>query len=152
MLEAKGIPAMAERTLIRPPSSHLGPIADATRAALIGMSPLAGKYDTLIDRESAFEILQARASEAAREAAEAEQAMTADAPEPAREFTSARRYSGTRVTSAPAKPAAARSRSSSSSRSDSVGEAFAKSFARQLGTQSGRAIVRGVLGGLFRSR
>jgi uncharacterized protein len=37
---------MAERTLIRPPSSHLGPIADATRAALIGMSPLAGKYDT----------------------------------------------------------------------------------------------------------
>jgi len=145
MLEAKGVPGMAERTLIRPPSSHLGTIADATRAALIGMSPLAGKYDTLIDRESAFEVLQARAAEAAAEAA----APQPEEPPEAREFTSARRYSGPRVGSAPSAP---RARVRSSSRSDSVGEAFAKSFARQLGTQSGRAIVRGVLGGLFRGR
>jgi DNA helicase HerA-like ATPase len=140
MLERKGVPGMAERTLIRPPSSHLGPIPDATRAALMGLSPLAGKYETPIDRNSAFEILQARAAEAAREAAAAERTeQQAEAPAD-REFRAGRRYSGTRVSR------------SSSSRSDSVGEAFAKSFARQLGTQSGRAIVRGVLGGLFRSR
>ncbi|NKX46201.1 helicase HerA-like domain-containing protein [Roseicyclus persicicus] len=148
MLERKGAPGVAERTLIRPPSSHLGPIAEATRAALIGMSPLAGKYDTLLDRESAFEILQARAADAAREAAEAERAEERAAEEE-REFKAARRYSGSRTGSTQPAPT---TRRSSSSRSDSVGEAFAKSFARQLGTQSGRAIVRGVLGGLFRSR
>jgi hypothetical protein len=93
MLENKGVPGMAERTLIRPPSSQLGPIEPATRAALIGMSPLAGKYDTAIDRESAFEVLRARAEEAAREAEEAERAE-AEAEEKEREFKAARRYTG----------------------------------------------------------
>ncbi len=136
MLEAKGVPGMAERTLIRPPSSHLGPIEPAARAALIAASPLAGKYDTRLDRESAFEILQARADTAARAAAD-----PGPVPE-TREFNSARRYSAGGAAAA----------GPSRSRSDSVGAAFAKSFARQLGTQSGRALVRGVLGGLFRSR
>jgi DNA helicase HerA-like ATPase len=143
MLENKGVPGMAERTLIRPPSSQLGPIEPATRAALMGMSPLAGKYDTAVDRESAFEVLRARAEEAAREAEEAERAE-AEAEEKEREFKAARRYTGEGV-----------SRSSSrtrSSRSDSVTTTFAKSFARQLGTKSGQALVRGVLGGLFRGR
>jgi DNA helicase HerA-like ATPase len=90
MLEAKGAPGVAERTLIRPPSSQLGPIAPATRAALMGMSPLAGKYDTAVDRESAFEVLRARAEEAAREAEEAERAE-AEAEEKEREFKAARR-------------------------------------------------------------
>jgi DNA helicase HerA-like ATPase len=147
LLERKGIPGVAERTLIRPPSSQLGPIDDATRAALIGMSPLAGKYDTTLDRESAFEILQARAADAAREAQEAERAEAEAEAAAEREFTAARRYSGTRVSRSTSTPARR-----SSSRSDSVGTAFAKSFARQLGTQSGRAVVRGILGGLFRGR
>jgi septal ring factor EnvC (AmiA/AmiB activator) len=109
----------------------------------MGMSPLAGKYDTAVDRESAFEVLRARAEEAAREAEEAERAE-AEAEEKEREFKAARRYTGEGV-----------SRSSSrtrSSRSDSVTTTFAKSFARQLGTKSGQALVRGVLGGLFRGR
>jgi hypothetical protein len=121
---------MAERTLIRPPSSQLGPIdRPATRAALMGMSPLAGKYETAVDRESAFEVLRARAEEAAREAEEAERAE-AEAEEKEREFKAARRYTGEGV-----------SRSSSrtrSSRSDSVATTFAKSFARQLGTNRAR--------------
>ena len=37
-------------------------------------------------------------------------------------------------------------------RSDSMIEAFGKSFARQLGTKSGQALVRGVLGSLFRGK
>jgi uncharacterized protein len=143
MLERKGVPGMAERTLIRPPSSQLGPIADATRAALMGMSPVAGKYDTPVDRESAHEVLQARAEAAARDAAEAERAEEA-AKEEEREFRAARRYTGSQVGRS-----SARSRSS---RSDSAGEAFVKSFARQLGTRTGQAVVRGVLGGLFRGR
>ena len=141
MLERKGAPGMAERTLIRPPSSHLGAISDGARAALIAASPLAGKYDRLIDRESAFEILQACTAAAAHEAEKAE-AAAARAEDEAREFTAARRYS--------AGDAPANTRRKSSARSDSVGAAFAKSSARQLGTKSGQAVVRGILGGLFR--
>ena len=146
LLEDKGVPGIAQRTLIRPPSSRLGPITDAERAALIAASPLAGKYDTAIDRESAFEMLKARAAKAAQEAEAVEQAQV-DEPSPAqREFNAARRYSGGGVSRS---TGTARR---SASRSDSVGKAFAKSFARQMGTQAGRTIVRGVLGGLFRGR
>jgi len=147
LLERKGVPGMAQRTLIRPPSSQLGPIADATRAALIGMSPVAGKYDTPVDRESAFEILQKRAEDAAAEAEKAEDREEQAEDMAEREYRAARRYTGSRVSRSSSHPTRSRS-----SRSDSVGEAFAKSFARQLGTQSGRALVRGVLGGLFRGR
>jgi hypothetical protein len=138
-LERKGAPGMAERTLIRPPSSRLGTISAGERAALIAASPVAGKYDVAVDRESAHEILTARADEAARAAAAAERAEEMAE----REFRAARRFSGARV---------GRSTARRSSRSDSVAETFAKSFARQLGTKSGQAVVRGVLGGLFRGR
>ncbi len=143
-LENKGIPGMVERTLVRPPSSQLGPIDPALRAQLITQSPLRGKYDTVIDRDSAHERLRARADQAAAEAARAEAAEDR-AEDEAREFQNARRYDGGRGEPKP------KSRSTSS-RSDSVGEAFAKSFARQLGTKTGQAIVRGVLGSLFKSR
>lgn len=62
MLEGKAVPSVVQRTLIRPPSSRLGPLNDEERAALIAASPLAGVYDEVVDRESAFEILKARAS------------------------------------------------------------------------------------------
>ena len=158
MLERKGIPGMAERTLIRPPSSQLGPMADAMRAGLIAISPIAGKYEAAVDRESAFEILQARAEEAAREAEEAEAVEEETESVAEREYRAGRRYSGSRVGRSSSRvsrsePAEEQPRRRSSSRrSDSVGTAFAKSFARQLGTQSGRAVVRGILGGLFRGR
>lgn len=146
LLERKGIPGIAQRTLIRPPSSQLGPITDATRAAVIGMSPVAGKYEEVQDRTSAYEILQKRAADAAREAEKAEEKeQEAEAPE--REFRAGRRYTAGSVSRSTSKP-----KRRSSSRSDSVGTAFAKSFARQMGTQSGRAVVRGILGGLFRGR
>ena len=148
LLERKGIPGMAQRTLIRPPSSQLGPIEPATRAALLGLSPLAGKYDEVQDRESAFEILQKRAAEAAKEAEEAE-AKEDEAEEEEREFRAGRRYTGGGVGRSSSRPVQQRR---SSSRSDSIGTTFAKSFARQLGNNTGRAVVRGVLGGLFRGR
>jgi len=70
-LEAKGVPSVVQRTLIRPPASRLGPITDAERAQIQAMSPVAGQYDRTVDRESAFEILQRRGAEAA-DAAERE--------------------------------------------------------------------------------
>src|SRR5690606_14435015 len=63
-LEAKGVPSIVQRTLIRPPASRLGPITPQERAKLIALSPVTGQYDTTIDRESAFEILQKKAAEA----------------------------------------------------------------------------------------
>ncbi|SFB78319.1 helicase HerA-like domain-containing protein [Tropicimonas isoalkanivorans] len=144
-LEKKGVPGMAQRTLIRPPSSQLGPLDPAVRAQIMGTSPVEGKYDTLLDRESAHEILLAKATEAARAADDAERSE-AESSTAEREYSAGRRYSGTRVGRSTSKPARR------SSRTDSVGEAFAKSFARQLGTKSGQAVVRGILGSLFKGK
>ena len=141
-LERKGVPGMAERTLIRPPGSRLGPVTPAERAAVLAGSPVVGKYDVPLDHESAAEILAARSRAAAAEGHAA--GATDAAAEEEREFNAACRYSGARPGSGTSRPARR------SSRSDSVGEVFAKSFARQLGTQTGRALMRGVLGGLFR--
>ncbi|HCN44718.1 MAG TPA: ATP-binding protein, partial [Pseudomonas sp.] len=59
-LQDKGTPGMVERVLIAPPQSRIGPLSEAERAALVAGSPLAGRYDKPIDRESAYEILMAR--------------------------------------------------------------------------------------------
>ena len=141
-LSAKGVPGMAERTLVRPPSSWLGPITDAERRAVIDASPLRGRYDERLDRDSASEMLERRAAKAAEDAARAEEEEErAEAQE--REYRAGRRYSGKAV---------GRSTSKRKRRGDSVGTAFAKSFARSLGTRAGRSLVRGVLGGLFKGR
>lgn len=72
MLENKGEPSMVQRTLIRPPEGQIGPVTVEERATLMQRSPVAGKYDEPIDRESAHEILAKRAAEA--KAAEQQQA------------------------------------------------------------------------------
>ena len=146
LLEAKGVPGMVQRTLIRPPFSRLGPVSDAERAQVMNASPMALKYTQAMDRDSAHEMLARRAEEAAKASAEAE-AKTRDTDalfDMSRdEYRNARRYQPRDE----ARPARTRS-----SRSDSIVETFGKSLARQLGTKSGQAIVRGVLGSLFRGR
>jgi len=134
-LEGKGVPGVAERTLIRPPSSQMGPVDAATRAQLVAASPVAGKYDRAINSDSAHEMLARRTAAAAQ----AEQAM---AQKQTREFNAARRYD----------PKMPKTRAKPVSRRDTPVDAFAKSFARQLGTRTGQAIMRGVLGGLFKGR
>src|ERR1700761_3011167 len=59
-LEGNGTPAMVDRALIRPPSARIGPITPEERKAIMDASPVKGKYDTAIDAESAYEILQKR--------------------------------------------------------------------------------------------
>ena len=70
-MEAKGTPAMVQRVAIAPPQSRIGPLSETERAALIRQSPLAGRYDKAFDRESAYELLTARAAQASAQAAEA---------------------------------------------------------------------------------
>ncbi|TBU93489.1 helicase HerA-like domain-containing protein [Stutzerimonas kirkiae] len=66
-LEEKGTPAMVLRGAIAPPESRVGPLSEQERAALIAQSALRGLYDKPIDRESAYEVLTARARQAVQE-------------------------------------------------------------------------------------
>jgi hypothetical protein len=59
-LEGNGTPAMVERIMVRPPSARIGPITPEERKAIMDASPVKGKYDTAIDAESAYEIIQKR--------------------------------------------------------------------------------------------
>jgi DNA helicase HerA-like ATPase len=59
-LEGNGTPAMVERVMIRPPTGRIGPITPEERKAIMDRSPVKGKYDTTIDSESAYEVLQKR--------------------------------------------------------------------------------------------
>lgn len=145
MLESKGVPGVAQRTLIRPPASQLGPITASERAAIVAASPLAGKYEEVIDRHSASEILAERAAKAAKEAEEAEAreaaeeaaAAAAEKAEKARNAGTGRRYSGT---------------TRSSKADDSLGSTIGKMVVKELTGTTGRRIIRGILGGMFKGR
>ncbi len=144
MLQKKGVPGVVERTLIRPPGSQLGPITKAERQSVIDASPMQAKYGTRVDRKSAFEILQARADQAAKAAAEAEADETVERQSPMeREYASARRYSGSRV---------GRSSSRVTRKKDTFATAMGEAVIKELKGTTGRRIVRGILGGLFRNR
>jgi DNA helicase HerA-like ATPase len=70
-LDEKGQPTIVQKTLVRPPSSRVGPITDTEREAVINASPVEGVYDEAEDRESAYEILQKRTAEHTQAEAEA---------------------------------------------------------------------------------
>ena len=118
LLEAKGVPGIVDHTLIRPPTSRIGPITASERRDVRGRSPIGGRYDETLDRESAEEVLQARAEKLAREAAERKPDDTRGKP----------RKSG--------------------SRRQSTTEAAVKSFVRSMSTMLGREIMRGILGAI----
>ncbi len=144
-LEGKGAPSIVERTLIRPPSSRIGPLSDAERRDIINASPIAGQYDKDVDRESAYEILAARAQKAAQEQDKEAQEVDAD--------SAAGRWSLPGFGEA-SEENPARGKSSSRGRSgykrQTVLETAMKSIARTVATQVGRALVRGILGSLKR--
>lgn len=124
-LDRKGIPMPVERTLIRPPDSRLGVLSEVERRSRMAASPVSGKYDQLVDRESAYERLKKQAEQSAVE--------PRHTPSP-----------GAKTRSAPAaKASRGRTR-------QGVMEAMAKSVVRSMGSQLGRTLVRGLLGSLFR--
>jgi DNA helicase HerA-like ATPase len=129
MLEAKGVPGIVDRCLIRPPTSRIGAITEAERQQVRSRSPVGASYDKPLDRESAAEVLHKRAEEAARQAAaRAKAEAEAEAEEQAEKAASKPRRS-TR---------------------DSATEAAFKSMLRSMGTSLGRAITRGILGAIKR--
>ncbi len=134
LLDVKGIPSIVEKTLIRPPSSRMGTVTTIERQATIAGSALNGRYETLIDRISAYEHLQERHAEQKQD----------DSP-PARDGKDDHRKVVKRTTS----PAI---RASRPSNRQSVAEAFAKSLARSVASGIGREILRGVLGSMTKRR
>jgi len=78
LLQPDGAPAPVERALIKPPRSRVGPVTPAERKVMIETDPIGAKYDTLIDRQSAEELLAAKSHEASAAAAEAAAKTEAD--------------------------------------------------------------------------
>ena len=135
MLEEDGKPSVVERAKIVPPKSQLGAITSEQRKKIIDSSAIAGHYEKAVDRESAYEKLQARAGE-----------KTAGAP------------------ATTASPNAAGAQQSILGKvgsifeptvgprgaiHDSVATTMAKSAMRAAGSQLGRQVIRGLLGGIF---
>ncbi|GGH17910.1 hypothetical protein SAMN05444007_11737 [Cribrihabitans marinus] len=142
MLQKKGVPGIVERTLIRPPGSQLGPITAEERRQMLAASDMARKYDTALDRKSAFEMLAKRAEQAAKAAEQAE-AAEEEMDAAHREYSAGRRYSGKRVP---------RSSTRSPRRGDSFGSVLTDVVVKELKGTTGRRIVRGILGSLFKGR
>ena len=131
VLDDDGAPVSVKDTLVAPPESRIGPLSEVERAQIMERSPMRGRYEEPIDRESAYEVLAKRAEKAAR--AEAEQA---EAEQAAKEAAARERAA------AKSKPRA--------SRRQGVGEAFLKSAVRSIGTSIGSKLVRGILGSLLK--
>ena len=147
-LEGNGTPAMVERVLIRPPSARIGPVTPEERKAIMDASPLKGKYDTAIDAESAYEILQKRVVGSGGGCASGGGAFSA------RSASIAASIFGTNVTRGRLSTGQLIARNVTRSVTDKVVGGVAadlgKSVGGSLGGSVGRALVRGALGGLLR--
>jgi hypothetical protein len=154
-LEGNGTPAMVERVLVRPPSARIGPITPEERKAIMDASPVKGKYDTAIDAESAYEILQKRV---AGNAAHPDDAGSGGGDIGILGHLGAivGTIFGTNVKRGRLSTGQLITRNITRSVTDKVvGGVVAdlgKSVAGSLGGSVGRSLVRGALGGLLRRR
>ncbi len=121
VLTEKGQPTPVERILIRPPESRIGPMSDEERKEHLERSPYKGRYETEVDRESAYEILKKRAEE--NKLVEEQEAQQKQQK---------------------------KSRGRKTSGRQTATEAFFKSAARAVGSQLGRSIIRGILGSILK--
>ena len=163
-LEGDGTPSMVERILVRPPAARIGPVTPAERQALIDKSALKGKYDTPVDPNSAYEILQKRLAEGGALAPAGASADGTGAPgeqAPARVGFFRRiaqwfaavfgigRPSGTRLTTT---QLVARNvaRAVAAGVATQVAAELAKSTGSKTAGNLSKAVVRGALGGVMR--
>lgn len=167
-LQKGGVPSMVERTLIRPPSGRMGPVSTEERAAILRASPLAGKYETVLDRESAYEVLSGQRQVEAAPPAKAQtrsggidwgaRPAPVPAPLPAPDIRRSPSRGSVRERPAP-EPKQEKNGGwlsdilgGGGGRRQSVGEAAAKSVVRSVGSTIGREITRSILGGILGGR
>jgi hypothetical protein len=134
LLDAKGRPTMTERLYVVPPGSRIGPITPEQRRALLAGSVVAGVYEKTEDRESAYEILKARAE-------------TAPAGTPAAATPGARPPEGGLLGGL--SDVFFGSTGPRGGKREGLVENFAKSAIRTIGSSVGREIARGVLGSIL---
>lgn len=133
-LQDKGIPSPVQQTLVSPPRCRMGAINEGERQQVRNGSPVGGKYDTAVNRESAAEML-ARRADAAAQAANAPSAKTEKDDPDAGGFGQSVKDAvfGTK-------------------RRQGMIETMAKQTTRTIGTKLGNQIVRGILGSIFGGR
>ena len=146
LLGTDGAPSPVERVLIRPPRSRVGPVTADERRVLIDTDAVGTKYDTPVDRESAHELLTARAEQAIQAAASAKALKEAEKAEAARAKAEAREE---RERANDPWNRAARSAASSAGRQVAA-EVTRAVLGRGVAGRVSGALLRGVLGGLFR--
>ena len=127
-LQETGVPMPVERTLICPPRCRIGAVTQEERAAVLARSPVGGKYDTPLNRESAYEILSRQAVPAETPVAESKQSREEQPSESGGRLGDLLWGTGRR---------------------QGMVEAMAKQAARTVGSQVGRQILRGILGGIL---
>jgi hypothetical protein len=154
-LEGGGTPAMVERVMIRPPSARIGPITPEERKAIMNNSPVKGKYDTAIDAESAYEMIQKRIAGTAATADDADTGGGGGGGGILGQIGSiVGTIFGTNVKRGRMSTGQVIARSVTRSVTNKVvGGVVAdlgKSVGGALGGSVGRALVRGALGGLLR--
>ncbi len=149
VLQADGSPTPVERTLIKPPASRTGPVSPQERGIMISTDAIGDKYDQLLDRESAEEIIAAKSNQAAAAAQaedaqeEAAKAAALAAREQAKADAAAAKEAA-RQAKIDAKPGIAEKMVQSAARS------VASSVGRQVANSLGKQLIRGILGGLFK--
>ena len=144
-LDEKGRPAMVERAFVLPPASRLGPLTAAERSALIQQSPLRGRYEQAIDRESAYERLTGSA------AGGAPATPSASAPAPGKPAgTAGGEADGGLLGSLG--DLVFGSTGPRGGQRDGLAQVAAKTVARTIASSVGREIVRGVLGSILGGR
>jgi hypothetical protein len=142
LLEPGGTPSIVERTFILPPHSKIGPITDAERQAIIQQSVIFGTYEKQVDRETAAEILQARAQAHAASGGSAPATSAPTAPgQPAPEQESAAGKFVKEFLFGRTGPRGGKY--------EGVADKMISSTVRTMGSTVGREIIRGVLGSFF---
>jgi DNA helicase HerA-like ATPase len=135
MLDEQGVPSITQRALIVPPANRLGPLSQAERAQLVASSPIAGRYDERIERESAYEKLNEAQPAAATPKTKAAKKQAEPTEEP----------SGSHVL----QDALFGSTGPRGGRREGLVETLAKSAARSMGSSLARELSRGLLGSLL---
>jgi DNA double-strand break repair helicase HerA and related ATPase len=156
-LEGNGVPSIVERTMIRPPSARIGPVTPAERKAVIDKSPIKGKYDTPVDPESAYEILQKRmqnsaAAPAPGQQGQAEQGgggLLGQVGGVIGTIFGTNVPRGTRLSTGQ-RMSREVTRSVTNRVAGQIAADVGKSLGGSMGGTIGRAIVRGTLGGILR--
>src|SRR5438552_1125565 len=142
MLDENGSPHVVERAKIVPPRSQVGAITPDQRKQIINSSVLAGYYEKAIDRESAYEILQARAGEKVQAAEAPPVAAGAPAGEQTKPSTLVEALGTVTAAFQPTIGPRGAVR-------DSLATSVAKSAMRAASSQLGRQLIRGILGGIL---